>query len=273
MSEAENYVAAFEKYVGQGSGFPGPNKAQARYQQLTGTIVAGVDYCAFTVYAAAADAGLSSRLSSSGYVSQQVLAMKQRGYWYSRRHTPARGDIIVFCWEHPRTTADSSMDVDAIAEETWHIGVVAGFDGTTVRTIEGNNDDSTGYHSYRWDSSVIYGYGRPFSPAGVDVNLPVLEDEGMILANKDTNQWAFAAPGIFQGIPSELGGEIGAAFTVHKVNDAAYKFFMDACLAVRSQIDGTNWGVLNNPSGARYMIADVQKSLAALSAKVDKIAK
>jgi hypothetical protein len=72
---------------------------------------------------------------------------KDRGQWQERGYVPQPGDIIFFDWN-----GDDISD---------HVGIVESSDGTTIRTIEGNNGDACRRSSYSVNSSSVAGFGIP----------------------------------------------------------------------------------------------------------------
>lgn len=88
---------------------------------------------------------------------------KQYGIWHERNEAnfiPIPSDIILFDW-------DKSGDAD-------HIGIVTGYDGNIIYTIEGNSNNQCKHKEYKLDNKQIRRYARPNYPpngyAGIDIS-------------------------------------------------------------------------------------------------------
>lgn len=107
-----------------------------------------VEWCACFVSWCANQAGTSAVPSFAHCAGQGVPWFQTNGQWASRSDTtPVAGDIIFFDWG-----GDGVPD---------HVGIVAGSDGSTVYTVEGNSGDQVKVKNYPLTSSVIFGYGLP----------------------------------------------------------------------------------------------------------------
>lgn len=110
-----------------------------------GSAVQGENYpwCAVFVCWCAMEAGISTDLipKTASVYGFESFARKNKCYHDAAGYTPQKGDIILF--------------------GTQHTGLVVSFDGTTVRTIEGNTSNMVAQRSYSAGHGSITGYFSP----------------------------------------------------------------------------------------------------------------
>jgi cell wall-associated NlpC family hydrolase len=106
-----------------------------------------VEWCACFVSWCANETGYldAGRIPRFSYCPSGIAWFQDAGQWRERGYTPQPGDIIFFDWGG-----------DGISD---HVGIVESSDGTTIRTIEGNNGDAVRRASYSINSSVVMGFG------------------------------------------------------------------------------------------------------------------
>ena len=93
---------------------------------------------------------------NSGAAPNIQFHYNTRAAQYSGRgadYTPKPGDIIFYNW---KCTWNSPSDPN---DKISHVGIVTGFDGSNVHTIEGNTSDMVARRSYPVSNCSIIGYG------------------------------------------------------------------------------------------------------------------
>lgn len=123
------------------------------------------DWCAMFIATCAKESGNEDRFPWSASCNAQIKWWKENNRWLGRISDPIIGDIIYFDWQLPNPESDpdyyKGLPVD-------HVGLVVGFDGNTITTIEGNSGGTGSYmtsyvkeNTYDKNYVKIHGFARP----------------------------------------------------------------------------------------------------------------
>lgn len=148
MATIQNVIDAARSLLGYNT-----TRFWGLYNQLFGTDIQGLDWCAATLRVVGHYAGISLY---AGYPSNWVPTVRDQYISRGRYYTsgPSPGDIIFYAWSAPGKTYQSDIGS--------HVGIIIEVNGNNLVTIEGNLSGeckTTIYH--RWTDPDIIGVGRP----------------------------------------------------------------------------------------------------------------
>ena len=152
-------VAAAESYLGckesDGSHRPIIDRYNAQEILPIGYTMQYTDsWCAAFVTASALEAGLTDIIPPECGCERQIKLWQQLGRWEEWDSAiPLPGDLIYYDW-----------DMEERGEATgWadHVGIVVGTKWPFLKVIEGNYQDSVGYHYLYLNHIQIRGFGKP----------------------------------------------------------------------------------------------------------------
>ena len=111
-------------------------------------------WCAAFVSVVAQQSAMADWISPECSCEQMITLMDTVGDWEeSDWHLPQPGDFIFYDWEG-RWIRDNKGWSD-------HVGIVVAVYGPVIKVIEGNYEDSVGYHYVFINHPHIRGYGLP----------------------------------------------------------------------------------------------------------------
>lgn len=111
-------------------------------------------WCATYVSFIGIKAGLSDIIPRECSCNRMIKLYKNVGRWIENdAYAPQIGDVIFYDW-------DDSGKGDNTGESD-HVGIVAEVNGTTLKIIEGNINNSVGYRTMKVNGKDIRGYGIP----------------------------------------------------------------------------------------------------------------
>lgn len=135
------------------------------YNRLSGACLPlSSAWCAATVSVIMRECGVPENVVPNFCSCTQFMNWsKQQDIWheaYESGFMPKPADIILFDW-------NQSGDAD-------HVGIICGFDGQNVYTIEGNSNNQCRHREYKITDKDIRGYVRPDYPkknwSGIDIS-------------------------------------------------------------------------------------------------------
>lgn len=111
-------------------------------------------WCAAFVSTAAMDAGLTGIIPTECGCERQIGLFQEIGRWEERDDAiPLPGDLIYYDWN-----MESRGECTGWAD---HVGIVVGTKWPFVKVIEGNYQDSVGYHYLNLNHIQIRGFAKP----------------------------------------------------------------------------------------------------------------
>ena len=111
-------------------------------------------WCAAFVSTAAMDAGLTGIIPMECGCERQIGLFQEIGRWEERDDAiPLPGDLIYYDWN-----MESRGECTGWAD---HVGIVVGTKWPFVKVIEGNYQDSVGYHYLKLNHIQIRGFAKP----------------------------------------------------------------------------------------------------------------
>lgn len=144
-----NFISVAERFLGVQEGTPQHSIILALYNSSRPEdeyeMTANDPWCAAFVGAVSGGSGLGKIVPISAHCGRLEKALKKKGA--TRVTSPKRGDIALFDWN-----GDGKYDD--------HVGIVVASGEHTVRTIEGNKNDSVDYREFSVRSTPVIFY-RP----------------------------------------------------------------------------------------------------------------
>lgn len=112
------------------------------------------EWCATYVSAIGIEADLSDIIFRECSCTRMIDLYKKANRWIEDdAYTPQKGDIIFYDWED-----NGSGDNTGRSN---HVGIVVSVNGTTIKVIEGNKNESVAYRTIKVNGKFIRGYGIP----------------------------------------------------------------------------------------------------------------
>lgn len=153
-------------FVETAKGYLGSTEGSAKHHEIVNiynsikplpvgyTLKFSDDWCAGYVSAMAQLAGLTDIILPECSCVRMITLYKNAGRWEeSDSYKPKTGDIILYDWDDTGN-GDNTNDPE-------HVGIVVSCNGSTIKVIEGNYQNSVGYRELAVNGMYIRGYGLP----------------------------------------------------------------------------------------------------------------
>ena len=122
-------------------------------------------WCAAFVSSIAIECGLTEIIPTECGCQRQIELFQHLGRWEESDSTiPLPGDLIYYDWN-----MEEKGECTGWAD---HVGIVVGTKWPFLKVIEGNYNDSVGYHYLKLDDVQIRGFARPDYAGFLNENTP-----------------------------------------------------------------------------------------------------